>query len=196
VFSAVKKVSNRPLSNIIAFDDAPFAHFHRGNVRIVGTVYAGLRFDGILTGHVRRDGANAAKKIAKLVRNSKFAEHVQLIMLQGIALGGFNVVDVPYLNRRLGLPVLVVARHQPDMSAIRDALLTKVPGGARKWQLIRKLGPMEPLAKVFVQRSWLTLDAARQVLEKFAIHGHIPEPLRTAHLIAGGITTGQSGRRA
>ncbi|MDM8552898.1 DUF99 family protein [Desulfobacterales bacterium HSG2] len=184
-----------PFSNVIGFDDSPFPHSYRGDVRIVGTVYAGLRFDGVLTGHIRRDGANAAKNIAKLVAESKFANHAQIIMLQGIALGGFNVVDVPYLSRSLQLPVLVVARRRPDMSAIKKALLTKVPGGVRKWKLIEKLGPMEPVANVFVQRVRLSLDEARQVIEKFAVHSHIPEPLRAAHLIAGAITLGQSRGR-
>ncbi|MDM8523718.1 DUF99 family protein [Desulfococcaceae bacterium HSG8] len=183
-----------PISNVIGFDDSPFLHSHRGNVRIVGAVYAGLRFDGILTGHIRRDGANAAKNIARLVSESKFAGHVQLVMLQGIALGGFNVVDVFGLHRKLQLPVLVVARRKPDMAAIKDALLTKVPGGLRKWKIIEKLGPMEPVANIFVQRAGLTIDEAGQVIEKFAVHSNIPEPLRAAHIIAGGITLGEDRR--
>ncbi|QTA87222.1 DUF99 family protein [Desulfonema magnum] len=185
-----------PFSNVIGFDDAPFPHSHRGNVTIVGTIYAGLRFDGVLMGHIRRDGANAAKNIARLVAESKFANHARLIMLQGIALGGFNVVDIHYLYRWLQMPVLVVARRRPNMPAIKEALLTKVPGGLRKWKLIKKTGPMEPILNVFVQRAGLTTDQAEQVIEKFAIHGHIPEPLRTAHLIAGGITSGESRGRA
>jgi len=188
-------MSRHPFSNVIGFDDSPFPHSHRGNVRIVGAVYAGLRFDGVLVGSVRRDGVNSAKNIADLVANSRFANHARLIMLQGIALGGFNVVDVHYLNRRLHLPVLVVARRNPDMSAIEETLLTKVPGGIRKWRLIKKLGPMEPVANIFVQRLGLSLDEAGQVVRKFAVHSHIPEPLRTAHLIAGGIALGQSRGR-
>lgn len=183
------------LSNVIGFDDAPFPRAHRGNVQVVGAVYASERFDGVLMGHIRRDGANAARNIARLVSASKFADHAQLIMLQGIAMGGFNVVDVPWLHQRLRLPVLVVARREPDMAAVKNALLTNVPGGARKWGLIKKLGPMEPVAGIFVQRAGLTLDQASQVIEKFAIHSHIPEPLRAAHLIAGALALGQSRGR-
>jgi endonuclease V-like protein UPF0215 family len=182
-------------SNVIGFDDFPFPHAHRGNVPIVGTVYAGLRLDGILFGHIRRDGANAGKNIASLISESKFANHVRLIMLQGIAMGGFNVVDFFYLNRTLQLPVLVVARRRPDMSAIEKSLLTRVPGGIRKWQIIEKLGPMEPVSNVFVQRVGLTLNQAEEVIKKFSVNGNIPEPLRAAHLIAGGIALGESRGR-
>ncbi len=182
-------------SNVIGFDDAPFSRSHRGDVPIVGTVYAGLRFDGILVGSIRKDGANAAKKITRLISESKFAGHIRLIMLQGVAMGGFNVVDAEFIYRRLNLPVLIVSRRKPDMKGIRDALLGSVPGGQRKWRLIKSLGPMAPVRGVFVQRVGLNLKEANDAIEKFAINGNIPEPLRTAHLIAGGIVTGSSRGR-
>jgi len=46
-----------------------------------------------------------------------------------------------------------------------------------------------------VQRAGLSYDEAVQVIEKFAVHSHIPEPLRTAHLIAGAVGSGQSRGR-
>ena len=186
----------KTFSNVVGFDDAPFDRRHRGDVPVVGAVFAGRRFDGVVIGKVRRDGANAARNLAALVRGSKFREHLQLVMLQGIALAGFNVVDVFDLHRRLGLPVLVVSRRAPDFEAIRDALLQRVPGGRRKWSLIERLGPMEPAGALHVQRVGLSLDAARRVIEGFAAHGHLPEPLRVAHLIAGAVATGESRGRA
>lgn len=184
-----------PISHVIGFDDFPFAPDHRGNVAVVGAVYAGARLDGVVSGCVRRDGANSARVLAELVESSRFVEHLQLVMLQGVALAGFNVVDVGTLHRRLGLPVLVVARREPDMAAVRGALLTRVPGGARKWALIERLGPMEPVAGVYVQRVGLSLGEAETVIRRFALHSRIPEPLRTAHLIAGGIAQGHSTGR-
>lgn len=184
------------ISHVVGFDDAPFPHAHRGDVPVVGVFYAGLRLDGILVGRIRRDGANAARALARLVAESKFATNVQFVMLQGIAMGGFNVVDVEALHRLLEVPVLVVARRRPDLAAVREALLTRVRGGARKWALIERLGPMEPAAGVFVQRVGLTLDEADAVIRRWAVHSRIPEPLRVAHLVAGGIATGQSRGRA
>ena len=189
-------MKRRSLSNVIGFDDSPFHRNHRGNIPIIGTVYAGLRFEGILKGVIRRDGANAAKTIIKLISLSRFSEHIQLIMLQGIALGGFNVVNVFEIHRLLNVPILIVSRKQPDFKAIQNALISKVPGGLRKWGIIEKLGPMEPVSDIFIQRVGLNLDESTKILEKFSIHGHIPEPLRTAHLISGGITTGHSRGRA
>lgn len=182
-------------SHVIGFDDFPFTHGKRGNVPIVGVVYAGECLEGILRGSVRQDGANSTRSIIQLVRNSKFATRIQIILLQGVALGGFNVVDAERLHRELGVPVLIVARRAPNFDRIRDALLNRVSGGARKWRLIEKLGPMEPCAGVHVQRVGLTLAEAEQVITRYALHGTIPEPLRVAHLIAGGMATGQSRGR-
>ena len=184
------------LSHVIGFDDFPFERSHRGNIQIVGTVYAGPKLEGILSASIRRDGVNSTRVIAELVRGSKFDEHTQLIMLQGIALGGFNVIDIHQLSAKLDRPVLVVSRRKPNMENIKDALLNRVPGGKRKWHLIQKAGEMEQVSGVYVQRAGLTLDQAGQVIARFATSSNIPEPLRAAHLIAGGVTTGQSRGRA
>jgi len=189
-------MSTPRLSNVVGFDDAPFDRLHRGDVPVVGAVFAGLRFDGVLVGKVRRDGANAARSLAALIRGSRFREHLQLVMLHGIALAGFNVVDVAALHRELGLPVLVVCRRQPDLDAIREALLTRVRGGRRKWALIERLQPMQPVESVWVQSAGLSTRAAGRIVHRFAINGHVPEPLRAAHLIAGALVTGQSRGRA
>lgn len=188
------RVSAR-LSHLIGFDDAPFAPGHRGDVPVVGAVFTGPRLDGVLYGLVRRDGANATRELVRMVGESRFAAHLQAILLQGVALAGFNVIDVHQLSQSLELPVLVVARRPPDWQAIREALLRRVPGGRRKWRLIERLGPMEPLASVHIQRAGLTLTQAEALLERFCLYGRIPEPLRTAHLIAGGIVGGRSRQR-
>lgn len=163
---------------------------------MVGAVFAGLRFDGVVVGKVRRDGADSARKLTALVRDSRFRQHLQLVMLHGIALAGFNVVDVEALHRGLGLPVLVVCRRQPNLEAVREALLTRVRGGRRKWALIERLQRMRPVESVWVQSAGLPPGAARLIVRRFAVNGHLPEPLRAAHLIAGALVTGQSRGRA
>jgi endonuclease V-like protein UPF0215 family len=180
---------------VVGIDDSPFPRAHRGDVLVVGAVYSGLRLEGVLAGRVRRDGANAARNLARMIGESKFAKQLQLVLLQGIALGGFNVIDLDDLNRRLGIPLLVVARRAPRLELIRAALLSRVRGGHRKWALIERLGAMEPVAGVYVQRVGLPLEQAERVIRRLAMHSRIPEPLRAAHLIAGGIATGESRGR-
>lgn len=183
-------------SHVAGFDDAPFALGHRGDVLVVGAVFSGPRLEGVLSGKVRRDGANATDRLIALVAGSRFYPQLQAVLLQGIAFAGFNVVDIHRLHGALERPVLVVCRRLPDLDRIREALLNHVPGGRRKWKLIERAGPMEPLARVYVQRAGLSPAAAEALIGDFALNGRLPEPLRTAHLIAGGIATGESRHRA
>jgi endonuclease V-like protein UPF0215 family len=204
--------------NVIGFDDGPFPREHRGDVLLVGAVCSGTRLDGVVSGRVRRDGADATRRMIDLVRKSQFAAHVSAVMLQGIAVGGFNVVDIHALSEALGVGVLVVTRRPPDMDAVRRALFSdtpprrpRVPGAAKKWKLIERAGAIEPLGpsrrslrrsglregapRLWVQRAGLSMEAARQLVDRTTLHGNIPEPVRVAHLIAGGIVTGRSRGR-
>jgi len=185
-----------PISNVIGFDDGPFAPEHRGDVLLVGVVCARTRCDGIVSGKIRRDGRNSTDVMIEVLRRSQFAAHVRAVLLQGIAVGGFNVVDIHRLHRELDRPVLVVARRKPRLPAMKDYLVQNVPGWPRKWQLIQAAGPMDPLRGVYVQRVGLTLNQAGHLLAATTTHGRVPEPLRLAHLIAGGIVTGNSRGRA
>ncbi len=182
--------------SVIGFDDAPFPTDYVGNVKIVGVVYAKLQLKGVLIGEVEKDGLDAARKLVALIEQSKFAPNIHLIMLQGIAFAGFNVVDVFYLHEQLNLPVLVVSRKLPNMKAVRDALQMKVRGGQEKWAMIERLGPMEPAGQVYVQRVGLALEQAAEIVKRFTVEGYLPEPLRVAHLIAGAVVKGQSRGRA
>jgi endonuclease V-like protein UPF0215 family len=163
----------------------------------VGAVCTGSRLDGVLTGKVRRDGTNSTRVMAKLLTRSRFREQIHAVLLQGIAVAGFNVVDdLHALHREVGVPVLVIVRKKPNLAAIRGALLANVRGGARKWRLIEQAGPMERLAGVWVQRAGISSQTAEKLLVRLAQHGRLPEPIRTAHLIASGLGSGESRHRA
>jgi endonuclease V-like protein UPF0215 family len=185
------------ITNVIGFDDGPFDKFRRGgaDVLLVGAVFSRTRLDGVVRGRVRRDGRNATARMAELVSGSPFNQHVRAILLGGIAVAGFNVVDIHALHAELGRPVVVVARRLPRFAAIRQAL-GHVRGGDRKWALIEAAGPPEAVRGIYVQRAGISLADTASLLEATTLHGKLPEPLRVAHLIAGGMVVGASHGRA
>jgi len=183
------------LNHVVGFDDGPFVPGHRGDVDLIGAVLSGPRLDGVLRARVRRDGANATDRIAEVIELSHFRPHLQLVLLQGIAVAGFNVVDIRSLGERLELPVIAVVRRRPDLEAIRRALLEKVAGGRRKWRLIEKAGPPTQAAGLWLQCAGIGLEEASAAVSRLAIHSRVPEPLRVAHLIAGGISSSGSRQR-
>jgi len=90
----------------------------------------------------------------------------------------------------------------------------RVPGADAKWRLIERAGTIEELGhsrrslkkpvrsglragapKLWVQRAGLSIEEARRVVDATTLHGNVPEPVRLAHLIAGGIVTGRSRGR-
>jgi endonuclease V-like protein UPF0215 family len=194
--SYVAMNNRQRISHVVGFDDGPFPRAHRGDVLLIGAVFAGTRLEGVLSGKVRRDGRNATATIAELVSRCRFRAHLQAVLLQGIAFAGFNVVDLAKLHKCLNLPVIVISRKQPNFLTIQSALLNKVPGGTSKWRLIEQAGPMETLAEVYVQRIGIEKAETEALIRRLALHSILPEPLRTAHLIAGGIATGESRHRA
>jgi len=191
----MKDTASNSISHVAGFDDAPFHHESRGNVLIVGTVFSGHRLDGVLSAQVRRDGVNSTNVLIDLLHNSRFYPQLQAVFLQGIAFGGFNVIDIQRLHTELELPVIVISRVKPNLAKIKSALLDKVPGGRKKWQLIEKAGPMEKVRDVYVQRVGLDRDKTSKLIARFAVNSVVPEPLRTAHLIAGGVVLGESRHR-
>ena len=208
--------------NVIGFDDGPFAHAHRGEVLLVGAVCSRTRLDGVVSGRVQRDGHDATRRMIELVRGGPFAEHVRAVFLQGIAVAGFNVVDVHALAGALGVPVLVITRRLPDLAAVKRALFSveppgrpRVRGAARKWRLIQAAGELEELGAsrrslrramatgasgtaphLWVQRAGVDLEQARRLVAATTLHGNLPEPIRLAHIVAGGIAGGFSHGRA
>jgi endonuclease V-like protein UPF0215 family len=184
----------RRLSNVIGFDDAPFVRADLSDVALVGTVCSGTRLDIVVRGYVRRDGTDATDTMIRLVRERSLV-HVRAVLLQGITVAGFNVVDVHALNAELGMPVLVVVRRRPRMELFLNAMQA-LPGFELRRALVEAAGEPEPLRGVWVQRVGLTRAEAERLLERTTVHGNIPEPLRLAHIIAGGMTTGKSRGRA
>lgn len=184
------------LHNVVGFDDGPFPRERRtGQVLLVGAVCARTRLDGVVSGQVERDGSDATEVMCRLLTRSQFRDHVRAVLLNGIAVAGFNVVDIHGLAAALGRPVLVVARRRPRLDKIRRAL-EQMPDGARRWALIERAGEMETASGLYLQRAGLTMAEAKDLLAATTLHGNLPEALRLAHIIAGGVTTGISRGRA
>jgi len=180
---------------VLGIDDGPFDKFNDKEVIVVGTVYRGGSFiDGVLSTKVTVDGDDSTKKLVKMINKCKFKPQLQVILLDGIAVGGFNVVDVDDLNKKTGIPVIVVMRDYPDFNKIEKAL-TKL-NHAEKIKLLKKAGEVHQLGEIFVQAIGLTLEQAEEIIDITCTHSLLPEPLRVAHLIAGGVVDGESRGRA
>jgi uncharacterized protein len=179
----------------IGIDDGPFVRGSRRRVLVVGAVYSSFEFEGLLTTSVTPDGRDATECLVRAIAPSKFHAQLHLLMLDGITLGGFNVVDLPELARGLGLPCVAVMRQSPDLEAVHAAL-SRLPRAAARRAVMDRAGPIHRAGVLSFQAAGVEPAVAASVLTASILHGHVPECLRAAHLIASGIATGQSSHRA
>jgi len=180
---------------VIGIDDAPFNKFKKGKVLVVGAVFrGGLYLDGILSTKVIIDGNNATKKITDMINKSKFKPQLQCIFLDGIAVGGFNIIDIKQLSKKTTLPVIVIIRRNPNIKIIKETLIRIKK--KNKIKLIDKAGSVIPIGKIYAQITGLSIEKAKEILNIVCTRSLIPEPIRIAHLIASGISSGESKGKA
>ena len=180
---------------VIGFDDAPFRREQGSPVKLSGIVCSNTRFEGMLWGEVTKDGTEATDILIKMVKQSKFYSQINVVLTDGIAVGGFNIIDLPRLSNELSLPCIAVMRKKPDLEAIFNALTNFSDYELRK-QLINNAGPIYAHHHLFFQVQGCSTDAAARVLSQLTDTGNVPEALRLAHLIGSAIMTGQSSNRA
>ena len=180
---------------ILGIDDSPFDKFRDKKTLIIGTFFrGGSSLDGVLTTTATVDGSDATAKIVGMIKRSKFYPQLQAVMLNGIAVGGFNVVDIEKLHTATKIPVVVVMRDFPEVGKIKLTLARL--GMKSKVKLIEKAGRIYKIDNVHVQLSGCTLQKATELLKISCTRSNIPEPIRVAHLIAAGIKLGESKGKA
>jgi len=180
---------------VIGIDDSPFDKFKKGKVLVVGTVFrGGLFLDGILSTKVNIDGNDATNNIIAMINGCKFKPQLQCIFLDGIAVGGFNVIDIKELNNKTKIPIIVIIRRNPNIEKIKKTLI-KI-NKKSKIKLIEKAGSVIPIGKIYIQLNGLSIEKAKELLKIVCTRSLIPEPIRIAHLIASGITFGESRGKA
>lgn len=180
---------------VIGIDDSPFDKFKKGNVLVIGTIFrGGLMLDGILSTKVKIDGDDSTKKLIEIINKTKFKPQLQCILLDGIALGGFNIVDIEELNRKTRIPVIVVIRKYPDFKKIKNVLI-KIKK-IKKYNLIEKAGEVVKVNNIYIQYKGIDLEDAKKILDLTCTRSYIPEPIRIAHLIASGVVSGESKGKA
>lgn len=177
------------------FDDGPFDRDGDEPVALAGVICADTRFEGMVFAQVTNDGLDATKTVVELLADSKFLPQLHALVFDGVAFAGFNILDLPGLTTTLGLPVISVIRCHPDFNAI-DRALSHLPDTARRRRLIERAGPVRKADDIFFQCHGISAETTRGLLEKITRCGHVPEPVRIAHLIASAVVTGESGRRA
>ncbi len=190
----------KPHLRVLGLDDAPFK-FSDATVPVVGVVVRAPNYlEGVLTTRVTVDGDDATDRLLERIAASRYREGLALIMLDGVAMGGFNLVDTHRLHEELGIPVATVTRRPPDLAAMEGVLRRKFPDAERRIKLLRRSATVEvPTAEgrpLIAGAVGIAPGELRGIITRTTVRGSLPEPLRLAHLIATAMVRGESHGRA
>jgi len=184
----------KPEIRVLGIDDGVFTPHSNELVDVVGIVYrGGYWLDGFMHTEVRVDGLDATEKLAEMITSSPHYSQVRVIMLNGVTLAGFNIVDIEELCQRVKLPVIAVTRDKPNFDDIKKAL-QNLSHSKERWRAIEKAGKMikvhtrngeEP---IYVHVAGLSEEDAKRILKSTSTRSNVPEALRVAHIIASGLT--------
>lgn len=192
-------------SRIIGFDDGPFEPHTAGTkVPVIGVMMrAGEYVEAVLKDEVTVDGRDSNEVLEGMLLRSRYLIQLRGILLDGIAFGGFNVVDIFRLADITGLPVVSVTRDRPNMERIIEALRCHFEDGEERIRMIKKGELVEfPLEtdrgnmRLWGKFAGIDYQVALDILNLTTIRGAMPEPLRLAHLIGSAIAKGESRGRA
>ncbi len=183
----------KPEIRVLGVDDGKFVPHTEGTAIVVGVIFrGGLSIEGIMHTYVAIDGLDATEKLTRMINNSPHCRQLRLIMLNGITLAGFNLVDIHKLNKQTKLPVVAVSHEKPDLNGIYSAL-KNLPNTEERWRLVLDAGEIHEIfnhgTKIYVEVAGVSLEDAKKIVVLTSTRSCLPEPVRVAHLIASGISS-------
>jgi uncharacterized protein len=184
---------------LLGIDDSPFS-FTEKYTTLIGVVMRGGQYiECVLSDKVTIDGTEATQVCIRMIQKTKHREQLRAGLLDGVCFGGFNVVDIIKVYEQTSLPLMTITRDKPDFPKIKKALQKNFSDWETRWDVINSGKLYKIITQhnpIFVKLAGLSLEEAEEIIKISTIRGVIPEPIRVAHLIASGITRGESYGKA
>ena len=146
-----------------------------------------LVIDGFVFGHSTVGGDDATDAI--LAMHEKLDRpDVSFLLISGIVISLYNIVDVKRISEKIGLPVIGVTYE--ESSGIEDAIKHHFPESYKS--KLTEYSKLEPRKKItlhtscnlYVRNEGCTVLETKQLLDKITLQGSIPEPLKITQLLA------------
>lgn len=186
----------------LAIDEGPFT-FDEPHVPVAGVLTRGATtVEAVVVDRVTVDGWDATDTVIALARRLP-GSGPDRILLDGVTLGGMNLVDLDKVARTTGVPIFGVTRRRPGPGGLHPAV-EQAADPERRRRLLPSDPPMEIRlgnATLFVQAAGpddehLGPERVADMLRPALAQSNVPEPLRLAHHIATAIVRGVSGTPA
>jgi endonuclease V-like protein UPF0215 family len=146
-----------------------------------------LVIDGMVFGNVSLEGNDSTQNILSMYRSLK-RNDINCIMLNGLIISMYNIIDGEELRENTKVPVIAVTFK--DSKGLEDTIQHHFSNNFKnKLEQYRKLGQRDKIqlktGKVLFIRYWgISLSAASTIINYFTLQGSIPEPIRVSKLAA------------
>lgn len=171
---------------ILAIEDGPFTRRDRTSLAVCLLGRDGI-VEGMLSFRVTVDGDDSAERILAAIKKSRFRGQVKMIAMNGVTLGGLNIIDMPRLHRELKIPVIAITRKRPRRTLMLKAV--KKYSDKKKIDLFNSISKDADLNRIsgfYVQSIGIKKSEIDQFMQtSLAL-------LRLGHIVASGIVKGES----
>ena len=146
-----------------------------------------LVIDGFVVGYYTVGGDDATDSILAMYEKLDRPD-VSFLLISGIVISLYNIVDVKRISEKTGIPVIGVTYE--ESSGIEDAIKHHFPESYEsKLAEYSKLGSREKITlhtshNLYIRNEGCTALEVKQLLDKMTLQGSVPEPLRIAQLLA------------
>jgi len=148
---------------------------------------ADLVVDGFVFGSATLGGDDATDAVVgmfyRLGRND-----INVIMLRGVIISLFNIIDIDRVHRETGVPVVGLTFEESE--GLEHHIKHHFPQSwQQKIQQYHKIGGRKKVvlktgSTLYIRTAGVDDKQAVQILDKFTLQGAIPEPVRLAQLLA------------
>ena len=184
---------------ILGIDDGAFSFEDKKTIVIGVVLRANGYIEGIIRNEIEIDGGEATDLVINMIESTRHKKQIKVVMIDGAALGGFNIVDIEKVYAATEIPVLTITRDPPNFDAIKTALKAHFSDWEKRYNLLIK-GELHTIETsynpIFLKCEGIPIEKAKEIITLSTIRGVIPEPIRIAHLIASGVSRGESYGKA
>lgn len=175
---------------ILALDEGAFTKKDK-KVLVVGIIGRDRIIEGMLSFNVKVDGSDATERLLNAIKKSRFIEQMKLITMNGITFGGLNIVDMERISNETKMPIIGITRTKPHKTLLIRAIM-KNKGSKERLKLLRKLHKRISIFRVkgyYVQAIGINAKSVEGFVST------VMSLLRLAHIVATGVSSGESKGR-
>jgi len=150
----------------------------RGDLVIDGFSFTTITIGGM-------DATDGVIRLYKLLNR----EDINVILLNGVVIAWFNVIDLQRVYDELQVPIIAVTYEESKEPLDRYFKEYFPDSWEKRVEVYRRNGLRERIFlktghEVFVRYLGISKNEAKGILNRFLLQGAIPEPLRVARLLA------------